>query len=125
MARIGGRDFFMAPTPVHNLIQGVFVITWVGGDLALYFRAYKLQRRYYAYFPHEIQFSDRNPFIPDSPRSRRALWILMLDEQPDTFLEAMRRKIWLRLATFAAWLFGWPMVFLMVNIAFLLHGIVL
>lgn len=112
----------VAPQWLHNLVLGLFPIIWVGGSLIFYFRANHLQRQYYAQFPNEIQFSERNPFIPDSPRSSRALWYLMERKQLNPYLETMRKKIWLRLAIFALWLFIWPLIFVVVNLILLFHG---
>ncbi len=93
-----------------------FMLAWVGGGLFFFVRMRLLQVDYFSryaglvYYPFNIPFF----FRPISPLAILQMFRLMFGRQADPSLESLRREIWTRWFQMGAWIFLFPIPFIIV-----------
>ncbi len=97
----------------QNIIDAAFAITFVGGALVLFVRAYLVQRTYLRHFADEYPWLASEALFPIPPtfEAYRIGWVLLRERQADPELERLRRAIRRRNRLFILWIPAFPIVF--------------
>jgi hypothetical protein len=97
---------------VQQLVWLAFMVTWAGGNIALYFRYRAKQRDLLRRLP-PVEGIPLDMYVGGGPRSAlRAIKQVMWSQQEDPELEQTRREMWWRYRHMVIWLVGFPLVFI-------------
>lgn len=93
-----------------------FMVAWIGGDLFFFVRMRLLQVEYFGRFAGLVYYPFNIPFFfrPISPLATLQMFRLMFGRQFDPSLELLRREIWKRWFQMGAWIFLFPIPFVLV-----------